>query len=138
MRWAALTVAGLIAAGCSLGDGPLGPTADLRGAWSYAGTQAVPALDLSGTLTVVNQSGAQVEGSASWIEQDGLGNTTLRGGSLAGTVIGETDVDLEVAVTGTVRRHVARISANGDTLEGVWAEVGGSLSGTFVAVRQEM
>lgn len=122
--------------GCSLGGDPLGPVADLRGVWIYSGTQAVPALGLEGTLTLAEQSGSQVEGSASWVEEDGLGGTSLRAGSLAGTVIGETDVDMEVALAGAVRRHVARISANGDTLEGVWSDVAGGLSGTFTAVRQ--
>jgi hypothetical protein len=128
----------MLVAGCELSTEPAGPVADLRGVWTYSGTQAVPALDLDGTLTMAEQAGAQVEGTASWVEQDGLGNTALRGGSLAGTVIGVTDIDLEVALSETVRRHVGRISTNGDTLQGVWAEVGGGLSGTFIAVRQEM
>lgn len=132
-----ILLAVLTLAGCDLSTEPAGPVADLRGVWTYAGTQAVPALDLAGTLTLAEQSGAQVEGTASWVEQDGLGNTALRGGSLAGTVIGVTDIDFEVALSAAVRRHVGRIAANGDTLQGVWAEVGGALSGTFTAVRQE-
>lgn len=133
-RWAVLGLVSLV--GCSLSTEPLGEVADLRGIWTYTGTQAVPALDFAGTLTLAEQRSAQVEGTASWVEQDGLGNTTLRGGSLAGTVIGITDVDLEVALTDAVRRHVGRISVNGDTLQGVWA--GAGLSGTFTAVRQGM
>lgn len=138
MKRVALVGIATVALGCSLGGDPLEPVADLRGGWDYAGTQAVPALTLEGTLTVAVQDGAQVEGSVSWVEQDGLGGTALRAGSLAGTVIGETDVDMEVALADAVRRHVARISANGDTLVGVWAEVGGGLTGTFTAVRQGM
>lgn len=134
-RWTSLGAVALI--GCSLSTEPLGPVADLRGIWTYAGTQAVPALELSGTFTLEEQAGTQVEGSASWLEQDGLGNTTLRGGALAGAVIGVTDVDLEVSVGDALRRHVGRISENGDTLQGVWAEVGAGLSGTFTAVRQD-
>lgn len=131
-----MPLAAVMLAGCALSTEPAGPVADLRGMWTYAGTQAVPALDLEGTLNLAEQAGAQVEGTASWVEQDGLGNTALRGGSLAGTVIGVTDIDLEIALADAVRRHVGRISANGDTLQGVWAEVGGGLSGTFTAVRQ--
>ena len=68
-------------------------------------------------------------------QSDGLGGITTLAGPLSGRVIELTDADFDVAVAGTDRRHVARISANHDTLVGVWAQVGGGVSGTFRATR---
>lgn len=109
--------------------------ANVRGVWSYAATQVSPALTLSGTLNVSQQSLDVIEGGLSWSEADGVNAPVFRSGSMAGLVIGETDVDFEVAVDAGSRRHLARISANGDTLVGVWVGTTGSGGGPFTAIR---
>ena len=120
--------------GCALTSDPTGPTRDLQGVWTYTGTQASPALTLAGSLVVTSQNEDLIAGSLSWTESDGINDPVLRGGSMSGAVIGQTDVDFDVNGPDGVRRHVARISA--DTLEGVWVIVGSGRQGTFTAVRQ--
>ena len=121
--------------GCFAATEPDGPVANVRGVWSYTGSQTTPALTLSGTLSVSQQAQDVIEGSLTWSEADGVTAPVFRSGSMAGLVIGETDVDFEVVVDAGSRRHLARISANGDTLVGVWVGSSGSGGGPFVAIR---
>jgi hypothetical protein len=109
--------------------------ADLLGTWALTGTQTSPAFAISGTLDVESQSRSTIVGAASWTEPDGMGGTVPRGGSLSGLVIETTDVDFDVTVNGEERRHVGRISADQDTIEGVWLQSASGLSGTFKLVR---
>ena len=125
-------LAGLM--GCSLPTDSNADAADLRGTWTYTGTQASPALQLTGSLVVTNQTADVIAGTLSWTETDGVTEPVLRGGPLNGTVIGSTDVDFAVTPSDGLRRHVARIS--GDSLVGVWVATGSGRSGTFVALRQ--
>lgn len=134
MRGWAVWVAAFGLSGCSVTTAPEGPVAQLRGVWNYAGNQANPPATLSGTLNVAQQSRDAIEGSLSWTESDGVNAPLLRSGPIAGLVIGMSDVDFEVGLDGTSRRHLARISANGDTLVGVWTTLGGG-SGNFTAIR---
>lgn len=121
-------------AGCSLSSENSGPVADVRGTWTYAGTQVTPALQLAGTLFITGQSGDQIAGTLSWTEQDGLGNVVARGGEVAGTVIADSDIDFDVTLGDEVRRHIAVLTA--DTLEGIWASTGAAKSGDFRAERR--
>lgn len=129
-------MAALASVGCSLSTEASGPVADVEGAWAYEGTMTPTARDLQGTLLIDRQVEDVIEGTLSWTENDGLGGIVARGGAVAGAVIGFTDIDFDVSIGDEARRHVARISANRDTLVGVWTEVGGGESGTFRAVRQ--
>jgi hypothetical protein len=131
---AALAAAGLLAA-CEGGTGPNGPSADLRGTWAYTGTQTTPPRELVGTFVVLSQSGAEIAGSLTWEERDGLGGVVNRAAPVSGRAIGLFDTDFDVLADDAVRRHVARISANGDTLEGVWIASSISRNGGFRAVR---
>lgn len=137
MRTLALTALSLACIGCSLSTEASGPVADVEGSWAYSGTMTIAARDLQGTLLIDRQVDDVIDGTLSWTENDGLGGIIARGGPVAGAVIGFTDIDFDVSADGEARRHVARISANGDTLVGVWTEVGGAESGTFRAVRQD-
>ncbi len=127
-------LAGGLLAGCAVSTAPGGAAADLRGTWRYAGTQAAPALQLTGTLVITGQTDDAIVGTLSWTETDGVTEPVLRGGPVSGTVIGMEDVDFDVAPTDGVRRHVARVTP--DSLVGVWVSTGSSKSGTFTAVRQ--
>lgn len=132
-RGAPLLVAALALASCSLSTESVGPVADVRGTWTYTGSQVTPTLQLAGTLFITGQSGDQIAGTLSWTEQDALGNVIVRGGEVTGTVIADSDIDFDVVLTDEVRRHIAVI--NPDTLEGIWAVPGAPNSGEFRAVR---
>ena len=96
-------------ASCSLGTEPTGPTADVRGTWSFVGSQAAPALDLAGTIEITQQSNDLISGSVSWEETNGVGGVELKGGALTGRVIGLTDIDFDVILDEGDRRHVTRL-----------------------------
>lgn len=130
-----LPAALLVLAGCSLSTENTEPVADVRGAWTYSGSQVTPALQFAGTLFITGQSGDQIAGTLSWTEQDGLGNVVVRGGEVTGTVIADSDIDFDVTLADEVRRHIAAITA--DTLEGIWANAVAAKSGDFRAERQD-
>lgn len=115
---------------------PDGTYAQVAGGWTYTGTQAEPARQLEGDFVVSNQNGDLITGTITFLESDGVGNVDLRGGPVSGRVIETTDVDFDLTLGAAQRRHVARISANGDTIQGVWVQPADGLSGTFLAIRQ--
>jgi hypothetical protein len=123
----------LALAGCSFTTEPAGEVADVRGSWQYSGEQTAPVLTLEGTLNIAAQSGDMVSGQLSWEERDPGGGTLVRGGPVSGRVIGTTDVDFDVLLAGTERRHVGRITR--DTIRGAWVEVSSGRNGEFLAVR---
>jgi hypothetical protein len=135
LQCAALTALLAAASACTLGTEAEGPFADVVGTWSYTGTQTAPALSLDGTMSILQQNGGDISGSLTWTERDPLDNLQLRGAQIAGRVIGLEDADFDVVIPEATRRHVARISANGDTIDGVWAALASSRSGTFRAIR---
>ena len=135
MKRGALSLAILGSVACIESAGPSGPFAHVQGIWTYSGTQTTPALTLSGTLSITQQSGDVIEGSLTWSESDGIGGPVLRSASVAGVVVGLEDVDFEAALDASSRRHLARISANGDTLVGVWVTPMGGAGGSFLAIR---
>ncbi|MEX2181961.1 MAG: hypothetical protein WD771_07960 [Gemmatimonadaceae bacterium] len=119
--------------GCSLLTAPGGEAADARGSWQYTGTQSAPTLQLQGTMEITQQSGEAIGGTASWEEHDGIGVVGMDGGTVAGRVIGESDVDFDVITPAGDRRHVGRLTA--DTMTGAWVQLPGGESGEFRAVR---
>jgi hypothetical protein len=121
--------------GCALGTEAEGPFAAVGGTWAYTGSQTAPALILNGTMSITQQSGGEISGSLTWTERDALDNLQLRGAQITGRVIGLEDTDFDVLLP-EARRHVARISTNGDTIDGVWASVSSGRSGTFRATRE--
>lgn len=123
-----------LSSGCGLLTEPAsGNVADLRGDWNLAGSQAAPALTLTGTFSISSQQGAEVFGTAQWEERDGVGNVVLRGGPLSGLVLSAVDVDFDVQLAGQPRRFVGVLRA--DTLSGTWVQTSGNLTGSFRAVR---
>lgn len=118
---------------CALPSGPVREAADVRGEWTFTAQQAVPAVTIEGTLRIESQDGDLIVGSASWEERDALGVTVLGGGAVTGRVIGESDVDFDILVGATARRHVARLAA--DTMSGSWVQPGTTAAGTWRAVR---
>lgn len=120
---------------CEAATDPEGPTVDVRGTWSYSGTQATPSLALSGTLVISTQTGAGVTGSLTWEESDGVGGVALKSAQVSGRVVGTQDADFDALAPDATRRHVARISANADTMVGVWIATAISRNGSFTAVR---
>jgi hypothetical protein len=133
MRLASLATLAL--AGCVLGTGPSGPFADVVGTWTYVGEQTSPALQITGTLTISDQDDDLILGSLAFTTDDGLGGIQADGGAVTGRVIELSDVDFDVLLGTGDRRHVAHISANGDTLSGLWTQAGSGASGEFVATR---
>jgi hypothetical protein len=123
------------ALGCDTSTGPSGPAADVLGTWTYTGTQAAPARELVGTLVITNQTGGQISGSLTWEERDGIGGVDVKSSPLSGRVIGLEDTDFDALHPEGTRRHVARISANGDTIVGVWIASSLSRNGNFRALR---
>lgn len=135
MRRLALVAAALAISGCNLVTTDDREAADLRGRWTYTGTQATPQLELSGELLITVQGGSQVEGTATWESRDPIGNVTLAAGNVFGRAIGFTDVDFDIVGETSDRRHVARLVA--DTMVGIWVEGVGGATGDFRAVRVE-
>lgn len=134
-RCLVLAATALSALACETATDPGGPTVDVRGTWSYSGTQATPSLALSGTLVISTQSGAGVTGSLTWEESDGVGGVALKSAQVSGRVVGTQDADFDALAPEATRRHVARISANADTMVGVWIATAISRNGSFTAVR---
>lgn len=134
-RTLGLPVMALVTAACVGNAGPSGEVADIRGTWVYSGTQEAPALTLTGTLVIAQQTGDEISGQLSWEERDGLGQTRLDGGPVSGRVIARTDVDLDVFLPGGERRHVGHINVGADTIRGAWLQLAAGVSGAFVAVR---
>lgn len=122
--------------GCTLSTEADGPFADAVGYWRYTGTQTAPVLSIEGTLAILQQTRGEISGSLTWTERDALDNVQLRGAQVSGRVIRMEDTDFDVVIPDATRRHVARISANGDTIAGIWAAVSSGRSGTFLAVRE--
>jgi len=122
-----------LSTGCSFATDPQEEVADVRGTWHYSGDQAAPALTLEGTLTINAQTADVIAGQLSWQEQDPGGGTRVDGGPVSGRVIGLADVDFDVLLPGSERRHVGRIS--GDSIRGAWIDLLSGRSGEFLAVR---
>jgi len=135
VRRLAFLSAVLVASGCNFVTTDDREAADLRGRWSYVGTQATPQLELSGELLITVQTGSQVEGTATWEERDPVGNVELAAGNVFGRAIGFSDVDFDIVGATSDRRHVARLVA--DTMVGIWVEGVGGATGEFRAVRVE-
>ncbi|MBP7551068.1 MAG: hypothetical protein KA761_12340 [Gemmatimonadaceae bacterium] len=133
LRSATLFIPALIACGCSFPTDPAGEVADVRGTWHYSGDQAAPALTLDGTLLISTQRDDVISGQLSWQEQGVAGGVRSDGGPVSGRVIEDSDVDFDVLLAATERRHVGRIV--GDTIRGAWIEVSSGRSGNFVAVK---
>lgn len=128
-------VAPSLLGGCELASGPGGPFADVAGTWTYTGTQLTPTLSLAGTLIIDVQDRDLVLGSLSYSESNGIGSPVLDGGAVSGRVIGLEAADFDVLLTSGDRRHLARISANGDTLVGEWQQSSTGEEGQFRATR---
>ena len=115
------------------------PGVPVVGSWRYSGRQTVPTdADLTGTLSVTGQTGAQISGALDFVETDTRGLQRRVAGLLLGRTIDSTTLDFDVSLTTVTRRHVARVA--GDSIVGTWIEqpAGGSAptaSGTFRGAR---
>jgi hypothetical protein len=109
--------------------------ADVRGTWSYSATQAAPAAQLTGTLTVVRQEGSTFDAELEVQERDPQGNVRNWSAVVSGRTVGADVVDFDVFVDALARRHVGRVA--GDSITGTWAQLDAApRSGTFRSRRQ--
>ena len=108
---------------------------DLLGRWSYSATQAAPATQLSGTLTVVRQEGASFDARLEVQERDAQGNLRNWSAVVSGRTVGTEVIDFDVYENLLARRHVGRV--RGDSIMGTWAQLDAApRSGTFTSRRQ--
>lgn len=128
-RFAMLFVLALAACGSTTDTGTT--SVDMRGTWSYTGVQTSPVLNVSGILTIDQQSGKSFTGSAQFSETDVQGTIRIRTGQINGRVIGADAVDFDIFVEATARRHVGRVVA--DSMKGTWAVTGSNITGSFNA-----
>jgi hypothetical protein len=135
LRAALVLTSAMALASCELSTLPQGPFADVVGTWTYAGQQTSPVLQLQGSLVVNGQSRNEISGQLTFTETDALGGVRPDAGVVAGRVIGLFDTDFDVILPSGERRHVARISANQDTIRGAWVQPSTGASGEFVAVK---
>ncbi len=137
---ATLLLALVGAAACGGVNDPGKPGAPVTGSWRYVARQSVPAdADLTGTIAFTLQNAATVSGALDAIETDARGQQRRLAGAFSGRTLDSTTVDIDVALTTGVRRHVGVVK--GDSLTGSWIETplsGGApnASGTFRAARQ--
>jgi hypothetical protein len=108
------------------------------GSWSYSAQQVSPApATLSGSLSVSDQTGAQISGALDVVEVDTRGQQRRLAGPFAGLTVDSTTLDFEVVLGAVSRRHVGRVK--GDSLTGTWVESTGdgapTASGTFRSAR---
>ena len=132
-----LRLVGAILLGAAACGSPLdeGPSPELRGTWRYVATQASPAAELTGTLTITRQRGVTFEAELEAQERDGQGSLRTFSGIVAGRTLGADGIDFDAFLELTPRRHVGRL--RGDTIAGTWAELDVvSRTGTFTALRQ--
>jgi hypothetical protein len=135
--WSRLTAClALVAAGACASPVDQGVQgADVRGTWSYSATQAAPAAQLTGTLTVVRQEGSTFDAELEVQERDPQGNVRNWSAVVAGRTVGTDVVDFDVFVDAFARRHVGRVA--GDSIIGTWAQLDDvPRSGTFRSRRQ--
>jgi hypothetical protein len=113
-------------------------TISLTGAWQYSAVETGPlGATLSGTLVIVQQTGASVQGSLEVSSRStATGEVRSLAGAISGSAPGPGAIDFDVYLEPTARRHVAQLS--GDTLRGTWvrsSDRGVAASGTFAAYR---
>ena len=109
------------ACGSATDDGDALP---VTGTWDYAATQAVPPLNIHGTLRIDRQDGRFFSGSADLAETDLQGTLRNRTGQLAGSMIGgDAVVEFDLFIDAASRRHVGTLS-HGDSMSGTWAYSG--------------
>ena len=134
LRTVGATVSLLMLAGCALLTEPVEVEApSVVGIWTLTATQSAPALILTGTMMITTQRGAEILGTATWEERDGVGVVALDGGPIAGRFLSSVDLDFDITLASGERRMLAVISA--DTIAGTWAQPSLGRSGTFRAVR---
>ncbi len=129
----------LCGAACAVSTAPGSPGVPVTGTWRYEARQLTPVdAELTGTLAITGQTGANVSGALDMTEVDARGTVRRLAGALAGRTLDSTTVDFDVTLATATRRHVGRVA--GDSLTGSWIEqsaAGGppTASGTFRAAR---
>ena len=107
---------------------------DVLGAWSYSASQASPAAQLNGTLTVVRQEGASFDARLEVQERDAQGNVRNWSAVVSGRTVGADVIDFDVYADALARRHVGKVS--GDSITGTWAQLDAApRSGSFKSRR---
>lgn len=133
MRRRLLTLAILLIAACDSVTDTGASARDVRGVWSYSGSQTSPSLSISGTLQIDQQDGAEFSGTVTFDEADVQGTRRNRTGPLTGRVLGGTAVDFDIFIDEGSRRHVAGMTS--DSMSGTWARTGTNppVTGSFSA-----
>jgi hypothetical protein len=136
-RFLVVSLTALALTSCALLTEPFGEDApDVRGTWTLSGVQSSPSLEFTGSLVITAQRGGEINGTANWVETDGVSAPRLDGGPMNGRVLSPEDLDFDITLLSGERRMVGRLLA--DTLSGSWVQPSVSRSGTFRAVRSSV
>lgn len=130
-----LALTALLIAACDSTTDAGAAARDVRGVWAYSGSQMSPSLNITGTLQIDQQDGAEFSGSVTFQEADVQGTIRNRTGPLSGRVLGGDAVDFDIFIDQSSRRHVAGVT--NDSMSGSWARTGTNppVTGSFSARR---
>lgn len=128
-----LTLTAMLIVACDSTTDAGGSARDVRGVWSYSGSQTSPSLNITGTLQIDQQDGAEFSGTVTFQEADVQGTIRDRTGPLSGRVLGADAVDFDIFIDQSSRRHVAGVTS--DSMNGSWARTGTNppVTGSFSA-----
>jgi hypothetical protein len=131
-RWRApLTALAAImigAAACSVPTEECAAPLNMRGTWTYVGSQQAPlAASITGTLFVSRQTCRDFEGALDFIQTDARGQRQRIAGRVAGQVIDAKSFAFDGLFGATPRQHLA--SVRGDSIVGAWLEGAGGATG---------
>lgn len=133
-----LFAAVLLSALAACDSGSTGPATGvvLTGSWTYTATQTLPQLAMTGTLSITDQSGSEINGALAYEETDAQGIVRNRVGRINGRVRSSTTVDFDAFIDDAALRHVGSFA--GDSLSGTWIDNtgGNTRTGRFVAKRR--
>ena len=122
----------LFVIGCATSTTPSG-NAPVGGTWSYSGNQNGSDTVITGTLTFNPVTDGTLSGTLSLTESSG-GGSVMFAGPVSGQSLDSTAIVFYATFPDrAVREHGAVLT--GDTLTGNWHDQGGSVVGSFTAIR---
>jgi hypothetical protein len=133
-KYVRFAIAAVTLAACASSTENGAASADVTGAWKYAGVQTGGnRVTYSGTLTVTQQAGATFAGGLDAESSTPQGVITRVNAVVSGRVLGASAVDFDMQFNDGTRRHVGTI--HGDSITGVWATGDQSATGTYTMAR---